>query len=50
MWAKENAVHRYMKSVGLTQRAATHIAQKHFTETENNMRDFIAMMKTTVQG
>ena len=48
--AKELAVHRFTKSVGLTQRAATHTAQKHYTETEDDAKDFIAMMKTKVQG
>jgi hypothetical protein len=28
----------------------THTAQKHFTETKNKAKDFIAMMKTKVQG
>ena len=32
------------------QRAATHTAQKHYTETEDDAKDFIAMMKTKVQG
>ena len=48
--AKELAVHRFTKSVGLTQRAATHTAQKHYTETEDDAKDFIAMMRMKVQG
>jgi hypothetical protein len=48
--AKDLAIHRFTKSVGLTQRAATHTSQKHFSETEDEAKDFIAMMKTKVQG
>ena len=48
--AKELAVHRFTRSVGLTQRQATHTAQKHFSETEADARDFIAMMKEKMAG
>jgi hypothetical protein len=49
-WAKEIAVHHFTKSVGITQCAATRTAQKHFTDTENEAKDIIAMMKMKVQG
>jgi hypothetical protein len=48
--AKELVVHRFTKSVGLTQRSATHTAQKHYTETEAAAKDFIAMAKVKLQG
>jgi hypothetical protein len=48
--AKELAVHRFTRSVGLTQHQATHTAQKHFSETEADTQDFIAMMKEKVAG
>ena len=35
--------------MGLTQRASTHTAQKHFTETEAAAKDFIAMMQVKMQ-
>ena len=48
--AKAVAIHRFTKSMGLTQRAATHTAQKHHTQTEDAAKDFIAMMKLKLQG
>jgi hypothetical protein len=39
-----------MHSIWLTQRAATHIAQKHFAMTEDNAKDFIAIMRIKIQG
>ena len=43
--AQEQVVRRFTKHLGLTQRMATHTAQKHFLETEDSSRDFIAMMR-----
>ena len=43
--AQEQVVRRFTKHLGLTQRMATHTAQKHFRETEDSSRDFIAMMR-----
>ena len=37
-------VRRVTKRLGSTQRMATHTAKKHFRETEESSRDFIAMM------
>jgi hypothetical protein len=42
--AQVQIVCRFMKHIGLTPRMATHTAQKHFQETEESSRDFIAMM------
>jgi len=43
--AQVQIVRRFTKHLGLTQRMATHTAQKHFRETEESSRDFIAMMR-----
>ena len=43
--AQEQVVRRFTKYLGLTQRMATHNAQKHFRETKDSSRDFIAMMR-----
>ena len=43
--AQVQVVRRFTKHLGLTQRVATHTAQKHFRETEESSRDFIAMMQ-----
>ena len=48
--AKAVAVHCFTRSMGLTQRAVTHTAQKHHTQTEDVTKDFIAMMKVKLQG
>ena len=48
--AKDVAVHRFTRSMGLTQHAGTHTAQKHHTQTEDAAKDFIAMMKVKLQG
>jgi hypothetical protein len=48
--AKAVEMHRFTRSVRLTQHAATHTAQKHFTVTENDVKDFIAMMRMKIQG
>jgi hypothetical protein len=48
--AREQIVRRFTKSMGLTQRAATHTAQKHFIETQIESRDFISMMKARIAG
>ncbi len=39
--AMKKAVLRYTKQLGLTHRAATHTAQKHFTETQEESNHFI---------
>jgi hypothetical protein len=43
--AQVQIVHRFTKHLGLTQRMAIHMAQKHFRETEESSRYFIAMMQ-----
>ena len=43
--AQEQILRRFTKHIGLTQRVATHTAQNHFKETEDDSKDFIAMMK-----
>jgi len=48
--AKVMEIHRFMLSIRLTQHAATHTAQRHFADTENYAKDFIAMMRVKVQG
>jgi len=48
--AKAVVVHRFTRSMGLTQCAATDTAQKHHTQTEDATKDFIAMMKVKLQG
>ena len=49
MRAKAVAVHCFTQSMGLTQCAATHTAQKHHSQTEDVTKDFIAMMKIKLQ-
>ena len=46
--AKDAAVLRFMKRLGLSVRAATHTAQKHFLETEVESQDFIAFIKAKI--
>ncbi len=48
--AQELAIHRFTQSVGLAYRCATHTAQKHFMDTEAYSKDFIAVMKSKLQG
>ncbi len=48
--AKEQIIRRFTKQLGLTHRVATHTAQKHYKETENESKDFIAMMKARRYG
>jgi hypothetical protein len=48
--AKEQIIRRFNKQLGLTHRVATHTAQKHYKETENESKDFIAMMKARLYG
>ncbi len=48
--AKELSVFRFTKSIGLTQRSATHTAQKHFNETAGDAKDFIDMMRLKISG
>lgn len=48
--AKAVAIHRFTRSLGLVQRTATHTAQKHFTETTDESKDFISMIRVKVQG
>ena len=43
--AQEQVIRRFTKHIGLTQHVATHTAQKHYEETEDNAKDFITMMK-----
>jgi hypothetical protein len=39
-----------MQSLGLTQRATTYMAQKHFMETAADAKDFIIMVKQKLEG
>jgi len=48
--SKELCVFRFMRSLGLTQRAATHTAQKHFNETACDAKDFIDMVRLKLVG
>ena len=48
--AQELAVHRFTRSIGLTYHCATHTAQKHFMDTEAYAKDFIAVMKSKLEG
>jgi hypothetical protein len=48
--AQELAVHRFTQSIGLAYSCATHTAQKHFMETEADAKDFIAVMKSKLEG
>ena len=48
--AKDAAVLRFTKRLGLSIRAATHTAQKHFLETEVESQDFIAFIKAKIVG
>ena len=43
--AKNSAVLRFTKSIGLSNHAATHTTQKHFQETEQEPKHFIEFMK-----
>ena len=43
--AQVQIVCRFTQHLGLTQHMATHTAQKHFRETKESSRDFIAMMR-----
>ena len=45
MRAKAVVIHRFTCLIGLTQRVATHTAQMHFAVTEDDVKDFIAMMR-----
>jgi hypothetical protein len=45
---KEQIVRSFTKHLGLTQCAAMHTAQKHYKETENEAKDFIAMMRERI--
>ena len=47
--AKVQIERRFTKHLGLTQRVATHTAQKHFKETEAESKDFVAMIKARLQ-
>jgi hypothetical protein len=47
--AKSIAIHQFMCSIELTQHAATHSVQKHFTVTEENANYFIVMMRMKLQ-
>ena len=48
--SREQIIRRFTKSIGLTHRAATHTAQKHFKETQVESSDFITMMKGRLAG
>jgi hypothetical protein len=48
--AKKKVITQFTKSLGLTNHAATHTAQKNFMETEEESKHFIAMMKEKVLG
>ena len=47
---KAMAIDRFTRSLGLVQHTATHMVQKHFTETADNSKDFISMIRVKVQG
>ena len=47
---KNSVVLRFTKSIGLSNRAATHTAQKHFHETEQESKHFIEFMKAKLAG
>ena len=47
---QKKVVARFVKSMGLTHRSATHTAQKNFQETKDESVDFIALMKEKVAG
>ena len=48
--AKNSVVLRFTKSIGLSNCAATHTAQKHFQETEQESKHFIKFMKAKLVG
>jgi hypothetical protein len=50
MRSKIVCMHRFTRSLGLTQRVSTHTAQKHFMETAADAKDFIAMVKQKLEG
>jgi len=50
MHSKIVSIHRFTRSLGLTQHAATHTAQKHFMETAADAKDFIIMVKQKLEG
>jgi hypothetical protein len=48
--AKDAVVLRFTKRLGLSIRAATHTAQKHFLEMKVESQDFIAFSKAKIAG
>ena len=46
--AKAVAIHHFTHVIMLAQHAATHTAQRHFDETEDDAKDFIAMTMVKV--
>jgi hypothetical protein len=48
--ARNTAVGLFVKKMGLSHRAATHTAQKHFKETQEEASHFIEFMRTTGAG
>jgi len=48
--SQELVIHHFIRSIGLTQQAATHTAQRHFAEMEGAVKHFIAMLKVKVEG
>ena len=47
---KNSAILRFTKSIGLSNCAATHTAQKHFQETKQESKHFIEVMKAKLVG
>ena len=48
--AKKNIINHFTKQLGLTCHAATHTAQKHTQETEEESKHFIALKKHKIMG
>jgi hypothetical protein len=48
--AHELVVHRFTRSISFTYHCAMHTAQKHFMDTEAYAKDFIAVMKSKLEG
>ncbi len=46
--SKKSMVYRFVKKLGLTQRIATHVAQKSHQETEAEAKNFVAVMRDKV--
>jgi len=48
--AKNSVILCFIKSIGLSNRAATHTAQKHFQDTKQESKHFIEFMKAKLLG